>query len=205
VCMTIGFMTRPALIVTTILAWYEWQLAVHLFPTSYHRLVLFTLIILCFSNSDRTYSLRMKLTQGSFCAWEPISIFPQRLIALQLTAIYLGAALQKFWLPGWQGGEILSYMLIGNWATPLAYWIARLPLTIAVFDASVWIVKFFLFVLPFGLWIPKLRTASFIGGALFHLCITLLLGPWGFLVMIPLYACFVPGDLRSVQAPQLSK
>ncbi|OGJ60700.1 hypothetical protein A3C37_00705 [Candidatus Peribacteria bacterium RIFCSPHIGHO2_02_FULL_53_20] len=170
---------------------YFTLLSFHNFLASWGRLLFFTLVILGMSGADRTYSLRMRSEKGSWRAWEAVPAWPQRIIAIQIAATYLGVGLQKAYLPDWQGGEILAYALVNGWSTPLAHVIAQWNLPIAVYDASVIAVKILHGLLPIMLWMPRYQRYAFLAGATFHIGVTLMMGMWWFLLLIPLYAAFV--------------
>ncbi len=118
--LLVGYRMRTALVLIILLFLYYWQLSFYLFPSSYHRLSFFILLVLLISGADRTFSLRMKLSHGSWAAWEPVSVLPQRLLAVQMTATYAIVGWQKWWLPLWQGGEVRYFSVFGRWGTPLA-------------------------------------------------------------------------------------
>ena len=190
--LTIGFFSRIAAGTAFLFSSYYYLLSFHLFGTSFDHLFLFILLVLTFSPSDRTLSLRMFLKRRSFFAAEPITIFPQRLLALQITFTYLGVGWQKLFLPDWQSGRILLLGFMGRWATLLGFAVARLDLPPWFYDAIVFLTKGFEILIPFGLWIKRfgIRWWFFAGGVLFHISIALLLGIWWFLVLIPAYILF---------------
>jgi len=191
-----GTFMRAAIVILILLFWYYWQLSFHLFPSSYHRLFFFTLWVLLFSGADKTFSVRMFFKRGSFFAWDPISILPQRLISIQMTATYLGVGWQKLWLPTWQGGEVLPYSLITRWGSPSAFWMVSQNWPMWVYDTMNWTVKVFECLMPFGLWVPRLQWLFFAGGLVFHLSIAILLEIWWFLVLVPAYIVFLsPEDV----------
>lgn len=189
---TLGAWARMAAALAALFTLYYWVLSVHLFGTSFDRLYLFFLLVFSVSGAHKTFSLHMWWRRGSFFAWEPISILPQRILALQVTATYLGVGWQKSYLPAWQHGEVLAYGYMGRWATAPAYWVARQNLPMWFFDALNYVVKYFEFSIPFGLWIRRygVRWFFFVGGALFHTYIAIFLAIWWFLVLIPAYILF---------------
>jgi len=188
--LLVGFGMRAALVLLACYFLYYWQLSFYAFPSSYHRLFFFTFLVLLLGGADKTFSLRMKLAHGSWTAWENISILPQRLLAVQLTATYAVVGIQKWWLPLWQGGDVLYYSFIGRWGTPLARLLVALGLPPMFYDALTLLTKVFETLIPVGLWIPRVRWAFFAGGLAFHLLIALLLGIWWFLVLVPAYIVF---------------
>ncbi len=194
VCFTVGFAFRAATLGILLIALYEWQLQLHLFPTSYNRLLFFTLIIFLFSGADRAFSLRMKARKGSWLAWEPISILPQRILAVQLTATYLGVGAQKLLLPGWQSGEVLTRSFMGMWATPLAFSLSRLNLPIEFYNWLVHVVTALEIALPVLLWSRQWKWWGVAIGTMFHVLISVLLGIWWFMLLPPLYILFWPPE-----------
>lgn len=198
ILITAGLWMRFGIVLTLSLTGIFWNLSLHHFPTSYNRLFLFVLIVLLFSGADRTYSLAMKIRKGSFTAWEPISILPQRLLAVQITALFLGVGWQKVVLPSWQGSEILTYSMIGRWGTPPAFWLVRQHWPIEVWDVIVLLTKLFECTLPFGLWIRPLRVWFLAGMAAFLLSIATLLSIWWFVALIPACILFYdPEEIRT--------
>lgn len=185
ISFTLGFYSRISTFFVAVLGLYFWQLSLHLFPTSYNRIFFFILIVLIFTNTGATFSLSQKLKTGSWVAWEPISIFSQRILALQLSITYFGVGLQKVILPLWQGGEVLPYSFQTRWGTWLAYDILQLNIPLFYYDLFVESIIIFEVLLPFLLWNRRWRWPFIIGTVLFHGGITILLGIWWFLVLIP--------------------
>ena len=189
--LLLGWHMRTARILLCVAMLYYWLLSFHHFPSSYNRIILFVTFIIAMSGADKTLSLRMRQSRGSWSASEMVAAWPLRILAIQITALYLGVGLQKAYLPGWQGGEIISYSFINAWSTPLAYHIARLNIPMGWYDLAAWMTKILHGVLPIGLWIPWMQRWCFVGAALFHIVIALTMGMWWFLVLIPLYIAFV--------------
>lgn len=191
---TLGFLMRFCGILLIAFAFYGWQLNFHMFTNSYMRIMLFILLVLAWSGADRTLSFRAWRAHGSMFGWDPVSILPQRLIAVQITFTYVGVGWQKVVLPDWQGGEILAYSFIGMWATTPSLWIARMNLPMALYDAAVFGITLWETLLPLGLWLPRWRWFFFITGALFHIAIAVLMHIWQFVVLIPAYVVFLPPE-----------
>ncbi len=187
----IGAATRTSATIASLLYLYYLYLQLHQGMTSYVRLFLFILILFTFSDAGKAFSYEMWRKHRSFLAWEPGGVLVQRLIAIQITATYLGVGWQKVWLPDWQGGEVLYYSFQSMWATPLAWWFVRQEFPMWVYSFMVLIVTYFETALPFGLWIPKLRKWFMLGGILFHLTVSLFLAAiWWFYAMIAAYITF---------------
>ncbi len=193
---TLGVQMRLAGLVAFFLNVYYWFLSLHLFNTSFDRLFIVLLLVVALSGADRTLSWR-SYWRSDFARWTPVSILPQRILALQITAVYLGVGFQKLWLPDWQTGEVLPSSMSGIWGTSIAFWFVQQHWPTWFYDASVFFIKFFEVTIPFGLWIPGLRRWFMAGGIIFHVLITLLLKIWWFLVLIPAYIVFFdPEDIR---------
>lgn len=188
--IALGAWMRTALYVALLLLTYFWVTSIHPHWLTMEHLTMVFLVLLGCSKADRTLSLRMWWRHGSPFAWEAVGILPQRCIALQITATYLGVGWQKSWLPDWQSGEILAYSLMSVWGTAPAFVVAKANIPLWVYDLVVLQVKYMEFLLPFGLWIPRVRW-FFMGWAfLFHGLVALLLNIWWFLILIPAYILF---------------
>ena len=189
--LTLGILPRLSAALAFVFTLYYWNLSLHIFGTSFDQLFLLILLVLAFSSTDAWLSPRMYFKRGSVFAWEPICILPQRLLALQITATYLGVGWQKIYLPSWQNGRILLQGFTGRWATPVAYMVARVT-PLWVYDVMTMITVYFEFLIPFGLWIRhyRIRWFFFLGGAIFHTSIWIFLNIWWFMVLIPAYILF---------------
>lgn len=187
---TAGFCTRMSAAISFLLNSYYWILTLHQLGGSFDRLFITILFVLLWSGCGETFSVDARLRHGSWTAWRPISILPQRILAVQITLTYVGVGLQKVFLPGWQSGEILVYGFIGRWGTGPAYALARMNIPLRFYDVLVFLVKAFEITIPFGLWSRRYRLWFMAGGALFHTGIAILLGIWWFLALIPAYLLF---------------
>jgi hypothetical protein len=187
----IGFITGAYYRISTIfcitILLYFWQLQLHLLTNSSMRLQLLIFIVLLFSNAHYTYSADARRWWGSSTAWQPITILPQRIICIQLSVTYFSVGWQKFFLPDWRSGEILTHSFIGRWATPIAFYLAKLPIPLAVWDIVNIIVKYWELIMPFGLWNKHTKLFCIITGTLFHLYIASTLAMWWFLFIPTLY------------------
>lgn len=193
--LALGYRMRLSIVAILLSGFYFWEVYLHLFPATFHRLLTFVLVVLFFSGADRTLSLRMKHMKGAWDAWEPVCALPQRLLMVQLLMTYIGSGWQKFTLLAWQSGEVLYYGMMSDWGTPLAHAIVALPIPITYYDAAVWAVVFFEFVLPFALLYRPTQKLAMIAGILFHVSILFLLSIWSFVVLlVPLYITLFPPE-----------
>ncbi len=190
---TVGFRTRTSALLLIGFLLYFHLLTQYLFSTSFYRLFGFGLMVFLLPGGGKTFSIEMMQKKGSFFAWEPISILPQRFLALQVSFTYFAVGWQKLFLPVWKTGAVLRNGFMGRWATPLAWYLVR-RLPESAFDLMVASVKVFECLIPFGLWIPRVQGWFFFGGFLFHTIITLTLEIWWFQFLIPLYIVFLNPD-----------
>lgn len=189
--IALGAWTRTAAWTALCFLTYIWFTSMHPHWFTMEHVTIVLLILLGVTRgADRTLSLHMWWHYGSPFAWERVSILPQRMIALQITATYLGVGLQKAWLPDWQSGDILAYSLMGVWGTAPAFAIAQANLPYWVYDFTVLQVKYIEVLLPFGFWIKKIRWFCMGWALLFHALIAILLYIWWFLVLVPSYILF---------------
>ena len=190
--VTIGFYTKTSALTAHLTSWYYFYLNHHHFHTSYDRLYIFTLLFLAISSAGEIYSYEAWEKYGSPMKWKrKISVFPQRLFAFQMTMTYLGVGFQKLWLPGWEGGEMMWYSMIGVWGTPAAFWITSFGWS-PVYHVIVNLTKFFECFWPFGFWIKRgyTRWYAFATATLFHVLVDVLLYIWWFAVLIPAYIVY---------------
>ena len=190
--VTVGIFTRSSALIACLISWYFYYLSHHHFHTSYDRLYMFSLLFLALSNAGEVYSLQSWAKYGSpFRCGKMVSIFPQRLFGFQLTMTYLGVGFQKLWLPGWQGGEMLYYSMIGVWGTPIAFKITSYGWS-PLYHVAVNMIKMFEVLIPFSFWIKKdkIRWFGMGSGLIFHVLVDMLLYIWWFAVLIPAYIVF---------------
>ncbi|MCA9370660.1 MAG: HTTM domain-containing protein [Candidatus Peregrinibacteria bacterium] len=191
-CVLLGIATRLSAGLAFLSSWYYFYLSHYLFHSSFDRLYIMALLFLALSGAGETLSISAWRRYGSPFKWENmISVFPQRLFALQLMMTYLGVGFQKLWLPDWQTGEMLWYAMIGVWGTPLAFKITALGWT-PLYHVLVNLVKIMECFWPFGFWIRRahVRFIAFGSAALFHILVDQLLYIWWFAVLIPSYITF---------------
>lgn len=191
---TLGWDMRTNALIIALYFLYYYQLSFHMYPNTYNRLYFFLLIVLAFSGADRVYSLRMQYEHGSWDAWQEVSIWPLRLIAIQITATFTGVSYQKLWLPMWQQGEAMSYPLIGCWGSPIAYWIVRQNWSFVFYEIDTKILKFVQCAMPICFWIPKLRLIGLVAAGLFLVMVSTILTIWWFLILIPCFIVFLPPE-----------
>lgn len=206
-CVMVGYRTRTGASIAFMTSWYYFYLNHHHFHTSYDRLYMATLLFLAISQGGEIFSVEAWKKYGSPLKWKKkVSVFPQRMFAFQMTMTYLGVGFQKLWLPGWQGGEMLWYSMIGVWGTPFAFWITSFGWS-PLYHVMVNLTKFFECFWPFGFWIKrgKTRWIAFGTAALFHVLVDALLYIWWFAVLLPAYITFFEPEETYTWLKKVSK
>ncbi|MBT5237351.1 hypothetical protein HOL63_03185 [Candidatus Peregrinibacteria bacterium] len=191
---TVGAYFRVCAVACFFLGLYYWQLQLHMFPSSYNRILCFTLLVLMCSGANKTFSYDTKRTLGSWTAWEPTSVLAGRLICMQISLTFIGVSLQKWMLPAWSTGEILTYTFIGRWSTLLSGVITRLNLPVEFYDFVILTVKVLQPLAGIGVWIARFRLASILFIHSFLILVALLLGIWWFIFLIPACILFFPPE-----------
>ncbi len=194
ILVTIGWATRPAALLAFCCYLYYWLLSLYIFDTSFDRLFMLVLLLLAFSGCDRTFSYSMRRRRDSWWAWQETSVFPQRLLTLQIAAIYLAVGLQKTILPDWRDGHIVYQSFVGRWGTGLSRAIAAMDLPPWMYDITAKATAFLEVGLSVGLWIRRLRWFFIIAGLLFHIAVAVFMGVWWFLAMPIAYILFFPPE-----------
>jgi hypothetical protein len=189
VAIAVGACFRIACVSALLLLAYFWASSQHWSWFTLEQVSIIFLIILAGSGADKTLSWHSRRRMGSWLAWSPVSVLPQRLLALQVTATFVGAGWLKLTMPDWQDGQLVAAAFMGPWATPLAFWVAQQDLSTFAYDVFTVALRAFEMALPLGLWSPLWRW--FLGGAaVFLITNALLLSFWWFLVLLPSYIVF---------------
>lgn len=193
VAIIVGFKTRLAVPLFLCLYLYFYFLNLAVKNTAYDRLNLIFLGILCFAELDRVWALhRSGKNEGPM-----VSVWPIRLICLQICLLYFGAGQWKLGNPQWHTGEMMRQTLIGSWGTPLGFWFVNLNPPAWFFTGLTWSVIAFELVMPFALTMRKLQPYAFAIGVSFHIAIGAFLNIPEFLNCVAAYVLFVrPEDVQ---------
>lgn len=187
----LGWQMRIAAASAFVILVYYWIVSFYLYPTAFVGLGIELLFFLMLSNADNAYSLKMRRKHGSVLHCEQGSLFFQRILAIHITVFYLAIGWQKIVLPDWSSGRVLYYNFQGVMAMPFTWWFLSLHPPMWLFEWTVYFVKLFQCMLPFALWIPRVRVFFFAGGLLFHLLLWLFLGFWMYLILVCGYILFL--------------
>ena len=192
VLFTIGWWTRISLVIYLVMFGYFYFLQIHARDTTFDRLTFIITGLLALGRCDAVYSLSAwyRRRRGKTAIAE-IPLWPGRLIALQITFMYFGAGVFKITSEPWSHGELLYFTLIGNWATPCAFWIVRTIPYLGLFDVLVLGTMILEVHAPIFLLHRRLQKFVFVCGALFHVAIAVLLNLWPFIFMPLTYLLFL--------------
>jgi len=191
VLFLVGWWARPALLFTTAFSSYYYFLQLHSFDSSFDRALFVITFLLAMSRCDEVYSIKAwHRRRSGQCADDTIPAWPQRLIMLQIVAIYFGTGVYKVMTPDWSTGEILMESLQGDWGTSVGFWFVNLDLPAAT--SSLLVLQTILMEIwsPFLLFHRVLRNFFFIWGTCFHVGIAIMLTIPPFLFMPLSYPLF---------------
>lgn len=192
VLITVGWQTRPALLLFLAMYVYYWLMQIHSLQSSFDRLIFMITSFLAMGQCEAVYSLDAWLRRRrGMAAVDSIPFWPARLIAAQIAFMYVGTGIYKVMTPDWSGGNMLYYSLQGSWATPFAFWILQLNLDRGFYDAAVLLTILMEVWAPFMLFSPVWQKVFFAWGFCFHLGISLTLDIWPFMIVPLTYVLFL--------------
>jgi hypothetical protein len=156
---------------------------------------------------DRARALRRALGRGGAAPPERGPLHGQRLLAMQISAVYLWATWDKL-TPGFLSGERLQHILIDRYFTSDPVTLPGFAALCAVGAVGTVVIESALAV---GLWVRRVQVPLMVLGAIFHgmLFVVLPVGPFS-LNMILLYLAFLDPAVvhravdRMVGAPRLA-
>ena len=192
VLIIVGWWTRSALLLFSVMYSYYWLLQLHSLQSSFDRLLFVITVMLAMGECDAVYSLRawIRKMRGERSV-ELIPIWPARLITMQIAFMYVGTGIYKIMTPAWAGGDMLIYSFQGDWASPVAFQILQLPLSKGVYDFVILMTILLELWAPFLLFHQTWQKLFFVLGFFFHLSISLTLNIWPFMIMPLTYILFV--------------
>ena len=195
VLFLVGWYARPTLLFHAASCSYYYFLQLHALESSFDRMLFVITVLLAMSRCDEIYSIKAcSRRRLGLRASDTIPMWSQRLIMLQIVAIYFGTGVYKVMTPDWSTGEIFVNSLQGDWASPLGFWFVNLDLPAAT--SSLMVLQTILMEIwsPFFLFHPVLRKLFFVWGICFHIGIAIMLTIPPFLFMILSYPLFADPD-----------
>lgn len=187
---TLGLKARLTTPLVLVLFLYHYLLYLASGGSSYDRLIITFLVILCFARLDAALSPK---SVGLNHAIElAVPAWPTRLLTVQLALFYFGAGIYKAFAPYWQTGDMLKWTLCSPWATDAAFWFVGLPWPAWLYDGLTWGIIIFECLLGLSFFHRPSRP-WFLGlGVLFHISIWVFLNIPQFMVCPCAYALFLP-------------
>lgn len=194
VAFTVGYRVRWTTPLSALGFLHHWAVGLSVRFSAFDHLILLLWLVLCFAESDARWALGSK-PKARVVAW------PQRLLLLQLFALYVGAALWKLQTEAWFTGELLRHTIMGMWATPAAFWVAGQELPLAVWDALTAATIVLELLLVPGLLMRRTRRVAVFAGTFFHLAMAVLLSVPEFMVCVIVYVLLWEPERAPSRAP----
>ena len=206
---SIGFKTRLSLGLSTILYTYISMLDSISTMTKYSVISTHVLFLLTLSHCGAIWSVdawlrKRKAARNSQSLTDEdytFEIWPQRLIQLLLSVVYLGAAITKLHTQAFFSGEQLKYWMVtqSNWNHPLGELLSMFPVSLIImaYLTVIWEILFI-----FYAWNGLGRIVMLGTGIVFHIMTALTLGLYVFpMICISIYWSFLKeGDVVSLRA-----
>lgn len=200
-CATLGAFTRSACVCVLSLFLYHYLLQLGARQSSFDRLLVIYLIVLCLSDPGQAWSVDALRQPRPAHAQR----WAERLVRFQSIILYLGAGLWKAFNPGWQSGEVLYATLMSPWATSLGFRLSRLDLSSEQWALLSWSVVLGEIVLGLLLMFRRSWPLGIAAGVVFHLANTFILVVPEFLVSITPYVFFIQEQRWQRVADRLSR
>lgn len=201
VLVTIGWWTRTVLTLFLASFVYHYFLQLHMFGTSFHRLLLIMNAVLILGPCGKALSVDAWLSKkrGETVVAE-YSLWTQQIICVQIACLYMGIAVHKIMSPFWDDGNNVAASFIQEWSTPFAFWVARRPfLTPGAYDLITVGIILWEIAMTFALFSRKWRYAAFFTGAIFHFSTGLVYHIWQFTIITMTYVLFLePSTVRNI-------
>jgi hypothetical protein len=208
---TAGYKTKLITPVLFLLFLYHFFLNIAVKACSYDRLLLVSLALMCFADSNRVWSLACGNNKAD--SGEPkVSAWVTRLLALHLAIFYLMTGLFKLLSPGWHSGEVLRGVMSSVYASGAGFVVLGWKPPAELFDLMAASLIVFELTCPFFFFIRRLELSITINQSLlsitfehvqrwFFLCgLSFHLGVWMFMqlpqfMICPIgYVLFVEGN-----------
>lgn len=200
---SLGWMTRISVCCATVLFTYFNALDAISTLTKYSVIATDAMLVMCVANSGAIWSVDSWLAnrrKANFWPGEPnidrprVPVWQARLIQLLIAYTYFGAAITKMQTEAFFSGDQMRFWMLTNvnFDNPLGEYAATMPalLVASAYLAIVWETCFI-----FTVWRGWQRPVMLLGGVVFHVGTTLLLGLFIFpMVCISLYLAFLRED-----------
>ncbi len=184
--LIVGYRSELAARLLLLLFLYHYFLQLAVRQSSYDRLIVIDLLVLCFADAGRVWGLDAQRRES-----EGSSVWGERVLAMQTLLLYFGSGLWKLCNPKWHTGVLLRSNMQGMWASPLAFALVQSGLSEHAWTWLSWtIIGFELMIAPLLL-VRRTRPLALALGLGFHLFNTFALVIPEFLVAVASYPVFV--------------
>ncbi|MCT7657400.1 HTTM domain-containing protein [Mycobacterium deserti] len=192
--LTVGWHSRVAAVLMFVLLQSFVRRGVYIVNAG-DAILIIVALILALCSCGAALSLDQRRRTGSFWSAQTRSVWPVRLLQVQLSVIYLVSVQAKLTGKTWLEGSAVFYAWRsdGRWATwPAPEWLASNAIAV---NALTWATLLIELALAVLVWNRRLRLPVLIAGVVMHLAIMINLNIAFFSVaMFVLYVAFVPAD-----------
>ena len=189
--LCLGWQTRLATVLSLVGFLYHYYLALAVKHSTFERLIIEWLLLLCFTDSGRVWSIDARGQQEP--AEPVVDAWLGRLLRFQVVMLYLGAGLWKAANPAWRSGELMYATLQGMWSTDLGFALVRAFPSQGAWIAISWFVIVGEVLLGVFFCVRRTYWLGMLAGAAFHIGNVIFLSIPEFLVCIVPYVMFVDG------------
>ncbi|MBT5020582.1 HTTM domain-containing protein [bacterium] len=191
--VSIGWKTRPSLVILALLVPYFGLLDTLATLTKYTAVTFHVFLLLSLSGCGAVWSVDAWVAKRRSANWSvpKFDVWPQRLIQLLIGFVYLGSAATKAHTEGFFTGDQMFYWALTNvnFPNPVGEWLTGFP-SFIVISGMIGVVWEILFI--FLVWKEPGRVVMLSLGVLFHLMTYFLLGLLVFpLLFFSLYCCYL--------------
>ena len=192
--LTVGYRTRLVAPLLLLGFLYHYFLSFAVKDSSYDRLIIVYLVVLCCVDAGRAWSLDAKSGRAT---GDTVPVWAEHILRFQTVALYFGAGLWKFVHPAWRSGTLLEETMQGMWSTPVGFWLAQQGFTRPFWMMASWSVIGLELAAGFLLFHQRTRALAVVLLALFHIANTAVLFIPEFLVcLVPLVLFVRPAEIR---------
>jgi len=190
--LTAGWKPRLAAALSLAGFLYHYFLYFALQNSSYDRLSVIYLLVLCVSDSGKVWAVGAKRDDDA-----TVAIWTARIIRFQMIILYFGSGLWKMFNPKWETGRMMKATMTGMWASPVSREIVGLDLPMSIWHGFTQSIIYGELIWGALLFFRKTWFIGVAVGIVFHTVnTTILVIPW-FLVAMVTYPFFIePPTLR---------
>ncbi|MBX9721709.1 MAG: hypothetical protein K2X81_09965 [Candidatus Obscuribacterales bacterium] len=155
--------TTPALLLMFL---YHFFLNIAVKACSYERLLLMSLVLMCFGEIDAAWS-HTAMCKPKEDGEAKVSAWLTRLLAFHLAYFYALTGVFKLLSPGWHSGEIIKGVMSGVWASNASFWLLSWKPAPEIFNLMAYSVVLFELTCPFFFFVRRLDLNISVGESVF--------------------------------------